>query len=164
MTKMIMKMATIIEINISGKYHKLAVKLDNDEIEHLIINDNVKVYENLNFSKMELEELDIGRRVCIYTYENTPIMLSMPPQYTPALIIVSKNEDYIGHKLDYFDENLLSLDKTIKINDAYLSHIESLSNKYLIKDLINNKQLLVFYQKSTRSIPAIVDPIKIIVL
>lgn len=69
----------------------------------------------------------------------------------------------MSHKAIYFDKDLVSADKQVVIGEKFLNVIES-DNDLVIKDLLKEKELLVFYQKATKSLPAVINPEKIIIL
>ncbi|NLC54521.1 MAG: hypothetical protein GX769_01395 [Erysipelothrix sp.] len=142
----------------------VGVRLENNQEEILIINELTRVYDNEKFEAIEITEIEVGHNVNIYYRENTPMMMSLPPKYVPELLIVDTNDDYIEHKFSYFDEDLVSADNQIQISDGFLRLVESLEYRPLIKELLVNEELLVFYKRATKSIPAQVYPIKVIIL
>lgn len=165
MRDIIRKAATVSQVSIDHDDHTLIeVKLEDGRHEVLIISDLVRIYNNSEFNIMEPVEIEIGREVAIYTNENTPMTMSIPPRYVPELIVVNTNDDYMSHKFMYFDKELISADNQIQISDGFVNQVESIEYRPLIKELLIEQQLLVFYKASTRSIPAIVNPEKIIIL
>lgn len=99
--------------------------------------------------------------VAIYDTK-APVPLIYPPQF--AAIVLAENVDGYEAMLDFFDEDLLNQDKTLKLN---------LSDEDGTEILLSNGQtyfyapgghfLLVLYMFTTRSIPAVTPPQKIIV-
>lgn len=165
MRDILRKQATVTQVSIDHDDNKLiGVRLENGNEEMLIISDLVRIYDNDEFEIIDPTEIEIGREVFIYHRENTPMMMSMPPKYVPELMIVNTNEDFMSHKFEYFDNELVSADNQIKISDKFLRMVESIEYRPLIKELLIEQELLVFYQESTKSIPAIVNPKKIIIL
>ena len=77
-------------------------------------------------------------------------------------------------KVDKFDSDLVSGDKTLKLKLSDETEIEWLNGIKIfffvkptpeqLADLIANKKLIVFYGATTKSIPAQTTPTKIIVL
>lgn len=164
MRDIIRKKATISQVSRDHEDKSITVELENGQKEILIITDLVRIYDNAEFKIMKLFELEVGRNINIYVRENTPTMMSMPPKYVPELIIIDTNEEYMDHKFSYFDEELVSADNTVKIGDGFLKIVESIEYRPLLKELLVNQELLVFYKESTRSIPAIIKPEKVIIL
>ncbi|MEY8352717.1 hypothetical protein AALB39_05080 [Lachnospiraceae bacterium 54-53] len=93
---------------------------------------------------------------------NAPVPLIYPPQFTA--VVLAENDDGYEASLDFFDENLVNQDNTLQLN---------LSDEDETEILLSNGQtyfyppgghfLLVLYMFTTRSIPAITTPQKIIV-
>jgi hypothetical protein len=105
--------------------------------------------------------IHVGDIVTGYYDANAPVPLIYPPQYH-ALVMVKENR-YRLVKVDYFDENLVSSDGQLKINPSPVTRI-LLTNGQPFNGSLENRNLIVIYSISTRSIPAITTPIKIIVL
>ena len=164
MRDILRKVATVSQVSIDHDAQSIMVILENNQEEILIISELVKIYDNKSYSVIDITEIEVGRRIFIYYHENTPMMMSMPPKYVPQLVVVDRNEDYVDHKFAYFDEDLVSEDNTVQIGDGFLNIVESIEYRPLIKELLVNHQLLIFYKASTRSIPAIVNPEKVIII
>lgn len=165
MKNLISKKATVTKIEIDHDNSKLVtVSLENNEKEVLIISKLVKIYNNYDFKTINPSKIDIGQEIFIYINKDTPVMMSLPPKYVPILLVVNSNPGFMSHKFDTFDHNLISGDKTIQISEHFLDVIASDKNVPLVKELLKNQNLLVFYKESTKSIPAIVNPKKIIIL
>lgn len=162
MDRIITRVARIVEIRIEHDHKSIMVESDSHGREIILVPDSLMILENEYFHEKEVEDLSVNYQIYIYMYENSPMMMSEPPQYTPLFLIVAQNEDELFQKIDFFDEDLVSSDNQLKINLE--SRVISLSHHDLVKDLLVNKQLLVFYHKSTRSIPAIAYPLKVIIL
>jgi len=84
-----------------------------------------------------------------------------PPQYKAEVITVDKQEKNV--KVDLFDSELISADKSLKLNIFDSTEIV-LENGQKFEGDIANRKLVVIYDKSTRSIPAQTTPVKVIVL
>jgi len=121
------------------------------------------------------EEVQVGDTITGYFLAGAPMVLIYPPQYTAQLIV---NGEFNNVKIDRFavseyDENaMVSSDGMLQINlsnvntedgtqlllqDGQVFEIESLED-------INNRKLVVVYDISTRSIPAITTPSLVVVL
>lgn len=111
---------------------------------------------------LEQETLKPGDSIIAFYDTMAPVPLIYPPQYTAVLMI--ENDDNGFAALDYFGEDLINTEQTLKLN---------LPNRAAKNILLANGQtfwgnpgghyLLVIYTSSTRSIPAITTPEKIIV-
>ncbi len=107
------------------------------------------------------EEIIKGSEVTGYYKAGDMMIMIYPPQYEAVAVLVTNRKQNI--KVDLFDENLISADNTLKLNVDKNTKIFSKDGKEYKGDLANRK-LVVFYQVSTRSIPAHTNPDKIVVL
>lgn len=91
-----------------------------------------------------------------------PVPLIYPPQLQ-AGILAGNPHDGFGI-FDFFDENLINSDQTLKLNltdDANTNLV--LSNGQTFTGNPGNHYLLVLYTTTTKSIPAITTPQKVVV-
>ena len=102
----------------------------------------------------------VGDRVSGYYDGNAPVPLIYPPQYR-ALVMVKETSDQ-NVKVDYFDSQLLSRDGQLKLNISLNTQLV-LTNGQPFSSYPTNRNLIVIYTSSTKSIPAQTTPIKIIV-
>ncbi len=102
----------------------------------------------------------IGDRVTGYYDGDAPAILIYPPQYQ-ALVIV-KESPYQNVKVGYFDNQLVSSDGELMLNlSPYTAII--LRNGQPFTRYPANRNLIVIYSSSTRSIPAQTTPSAVIV-
>jgi len=102
----------------------------------------------------------VGDWVTGYYDANAPVPLIYPPQYR-ALIMV-KESDYQNVKVDYFNSQLESSDGQLKLNISPSTQT-LLTNGQAFTRNPANRNLIVSYGPTTRSIPAQTTPYKIIV-
>ncbi len=107
------------------------------------------------------EEITLGSTITGFYKANEPMILIYPPQYNVKVLAVN-NKNY-NIKVDRFDENLVSADNMLKLNVSEETEI-ILEDGKVFDGNIENANLVVIYDISTRSIPAQTIPIKIIVL
>ena len=102
---------------------------------------------------MEAKDIKAGDKVMAIYTSHTPMALSYPGQMTPMMIIVQNSDNNV--KLDKFNEELVSFDGSLKLVINETTKLEAYKTKQAIagKDLLN-KELLVIYGATTRSIPA----------
>lgn len=163
MKKVIVKRIFIESDEKTGEEHKSILVKDGEEEEVLLVSDKVRLYEDREMKGLAFTHIRVGDQLDVYYKENTPLLMSYPGQYSPDVIVLNKNNDYMSHKYSFFDEDLISQDNKVKINKDFLTKIEDYQDEDLIKNLIKNRYLLIFYKASTRSIPAQVNPEKIII-
>jgi hypothetical protein len=106
------------------------------------------------------EMVAVGDRVTGYYDGNAPVPLIYPPQYR-ALIMVKENPDR-NVKVDFFNSQLESSDGFLKLNISPYTQI-LIRNGQLFTSNPANRNLIVVYGPSTKSIPAQTTPYKIIV-
>jgi hypothetical protein len=102
----------------------------------------------------------VGDKVTGYYDGDTPVILIYPPQYR-ALVMV-KESPYQNVKVDYFNSQLESRDGQLKLNlSPYTSIV--LTNGQAFTRNPANRNLIVIYGPTTRSIPAQTTPYRIVV-
>lgn len=92
---------------------------------------------------------------------NAPVPLIFPPQY--QAIVMAKATIYENVKVDYFNSQLISSDGTLKLNISPYTQL-LLENDQLFTGNPGDRNLIVVYGPTTRSIPAQTTPYKIIVM
>ncbi|MEK4487385.1 hypothetical protein MHH81_17815 [Psychrobacillus sp. FSL H8-0484] len=102
----------------------------------------------------------VGDRVTGYYDANAPVPLIYPPQYQ-ALVMV---EDDVNQnvKVGYFNGQLESSDGQLKLNISPYTQILLTNGQAFTKNPAN-RNLIVIYGPTTRSIPAQTTPYQIIV-
>ena len=109
-------------------------------------------------------ELKEGAQVTGYYLSSLPIIAIYPPYYQAMLMAVDVPEGQFI-KAAQFDADLISDDSTLKLNIDEKTEILLFDGEVAPADLeLGGLRLAVFYGASTRSIPAITTPERIIVL
>jgi hypothetical protein len=106
------------------------------------------------------EMVSVGDRVTGYYDGNAVVPLIFPPQYR-ALIMV-KESPHQNVKVDYFNSQLESSDGQLRLNVSPYTQIV-LTNGQAFTRNPANRNLIVIYGPTTKSIPAQTTPYKIIV-
>ncbi|GAB0170685.1 copper amine oxidase N-terminal domain-containing protein [Lysinibacillus sp. CTST325] len=149
---------TVEKVNSSGKITYFTVK-DADQTNILEITKETLVFDNTG-KKVELKE---GDKIVAYTFANKPQKLIYPPQFDPDVVIVETKEAGFV-EVDYFFENLTNTYDMLKLSIGENTELlNTTGEKVTAKDLVE-KNLVVFYTASTKSIPAQTTPSKVIVL
>ncbi len=92
---------------------------------------------------------------------NAPVPLIFPPQF--RAIVMARDTKYQNVKVDYFNNELVSSDNTLRLNIAPCTQIV-LENGQAFSNNPANRNLIVIYGSTTKSIPAQTTPYKIIVM
>lgn len=107
------------------------------------------------------EIIRIGDRVTGYYDGDLPAILIYPPQYQ-AIVMVKENPNQ-NVKVSYFNNQLVSSDGQLRINLSPFTRM-LLTNGQGFTRFPGNRDLIVIYGPSTKSIPAQTTPYQIIVL
>lgn len=106
------------------------------------------------------EAVMAGDVVTGYYDGNAPVILIYPPQY-PAIVMVKENSNR-NVKVDFFDRQLISKDGQLQLMISPYTQIH-LANGQPFTGTIANRNLIVLYGASTKSLPAQTTPFRIIV-
>lgn len=140
----------------------LTVEDENGEPIILFVDAHSFLFHNGNGLKLNYSELEKGTSVEAYYDKNKPMILIYPARVTPDFMIINEEKNLAQVKVGKFDEKLLSLDGQLKLNiDKETILVNQLGESIEQEDL-NRKELIVFYNFTTRSIPPQTSPSKII--
>ena len=103
----------------------------------------------------------VGDRVTGFYDANAPVPLIYPPQF--RAIVIAKDTPYQNVKVDYFNRQLVSSDGTLQLTMSPHTQIV-LENGQAFNGNIANRNLIVIYGATTRSIPAQTTPSKVVVM
>jgi hypothetical protein len=92
---------------------------------------------------------------------NAPVPLIFPPQF--RAIVMARDTKYQNVKVDYFNNELVSSDNNLRLNITPHTQIV-LENGQAFSNNPANRNLIVIYGATTKSIPAQTTPYKIIVM
>ena len=107
------------------------------------------------------EMLSVGDLVIGFYDANAPIPFIYPPQY--EAVVMARVSRYQNIKVDYFNSQLISSDGRLKLNISPFTQI-ILENDQAFTGNLANRNLIVIYGATTRSIPAQTIPYTIIVM
>lgn len=147
---------TVKEIkDFAGDEGSKIVLLENQEgvLANFIISDHTYILDE--------DEIRVGSNITGYFKTDAPILMIYPAQYNAEVITADDSEQNV--KVDIFDKEYISSDKSLKLNISDDTEIFSREGEKFEGNLAN-KKLIVTYDISTKSIPAQTVPTKIIVL
>ncbi|WP_405098780.1 hypothetical protein [Oceanobacillus sp. FSL H7-0719] len=136
----------------SGCHKAFVVENDAGMIVHFIISPDTYFVDHAMIA--------VGDRITGYYDGDMPVALIYPPRYQ-ALIVVKENP-YQQVKVDYFNHNLVSSDGQLMLNISPVTFV-SLTNGQAFSNTLANRNLIVSYGPTTKSIPAQTTPYEIIV-
>lgn len=129
------------------------VQNQENGIVHFVVSPDTYVIDQVKIER--------GMNIIGFYDANAPTILIYPPQYQALVLGVANPWQNI--KVDRFGRNLVSQDQTLKLNITGSTDI-ILENGQEFTGSLANKDLIVIYSASTRSIPAQTTPERIIVM
>ena len=106
------------------------------------------------------EIVTVGDTITGYFDGDAPVPFIYPPQYSTLIVVKETNNQNV--KVDYFNNQFVSSDGQLQLNISPYTPI-LLSNGQPFSKNPANRNLVVIYGPTTRSIPAQTTPYKIIV-
>ena len=161
---------TITDVNLEGKFFRiLAENNSKDSLDSLnaaifYVSDDVILLNDKTKDYIDKDDLKEGMKISVYYHKNTMMALSMPPQLTPNVIVTREEEEPINIEVYEFNKNLISKDGILKITPSEDTTIVDIKGNKLDKEDVMDRNAIVFYTMSTKSIPAHTTPEKIIVM
>ncbi len=103
-----------------------------------------------------------GMKGTFYYRTDAPVPLIYPPQYSAVVVVPeSRNGQFVT--VGYFNDSLINEEQTLMLNLNSRVKVLTTNNQRFLGSPANHS-LVVFYETSTRSIPAQTTPEKIVVL
>lgn len=120
-------------------------------IQQFIVSGNTYIVDHIPFNT--------GDRVTFFCDSSSPAVLSYPPRYHA---VAAANAGQYQYYLGEFQNDLISTDGQFQINNSVPLPMY-LPNGLVYSGTLAGKPVLVEYLSSTRSIPALITPQRIIV-
>lgn len=108
-----------------------------------------------------VDEFVVGDEIIAFYDASLPVIMIYPPQYSALAVALVKEGRTV--KVDFFDEELVSSDGSLKLHLSDETEIV-LEDGTAYEGELANHRLIVSYGPSTRSIPAQATPEQIVVL
>ena len=151
---------------------KIATTLNKEDAENPENTVNYTILENtLVFNskgeKKEVKDIEKDADITVFTNSYSPAPLIMPPQYQADVIIINDGEEIGSVNVDTYiadGERLINAANSLVLNIGETTKIVDKDGKEVKADELKNKDLVVFYTITTRSIPAQTTPEKVVVL
>jgi len=154
---------TITDVDQNENGLTLIMKDQEGSETHLIISDKTLLLDSHSTEYLQKKSLEKGLHIDAYYDKNKPMLLIYPPRISPEIVIVN-NKD-MGHvKVSKFNHAFVSEDNELQLNFSEDTVLLNQHGESVQKDDLNGKEWIVFYDVSTRSIPAQTTPKKIIAL
>lgn len=137
----------------TGCYKLISVENRNGSLVNFVVSPTTYFVDHVT--------VELGDKVTGFYDANAPVPLIYPPQL--RAIVMAKDTLQQNVKVSYFNSQLISSDGTLKLNISPYTKIV-LENNQLFTGSIANRNLIVVYGATTRSIPAQTTPYKVIVM
>ncbi len=152
-TNLVPIVGVVLNITGSGCCNQMISLRMEDGIVNFVISPETRVIDS--------RQLRPGMRVAAFYDKSLPIPMIFPPRYQAELIAVLGRNEQIA--LNYFDTELVAVDRSLQLNVARNTDIQTINGQSFFCD-IGNRLLLAYYTVTTRSIPPQTTPRKIVVL
>jgi hypothetical protein len=137
----------------AGCYKRMSLLNEYGEVVNFVVSPNTYFVDHAM--------VKVGDRVTGFYDADLPVILIYPPQY--RAIVMVKDTPYQNVKVDFFDTYLISSDGMLRLNLSPATDI-ILQNGQAFNRVPINRNLIVLYGPSTKSIPAQTVPYTIIVM
>lgn len=131
----------------------IGIQSPNRDLNYFILDQNTYFVNHITLKK--------GDSITAFYDSMAPAPLIFPPRYRAVVIAPSLRHSFV--KVDYFNENLISSDKQLKLNIGSRTRVLLPNNQVFLGNL-GKQDLVVIYGASSKSIPAQTTPIEVIVL
>ena len=132
----------------------LTIEDENGDVVNFVVSSATYVADQIT--------LETGMKAVFYYRTDAPVPLIYPPRYTAAVVVPEQIKGQfvaVGH----FDEQLINEEQSLQLVMDPAVKLRTANNQQYLGSLWG-MDLVVFYERSTRSIPAQTTPVKIVVL
>ncbi|WP_291579625.1 hypothetical protein [Clostridium sp. UBA6640] len=144
-------------INASGEglgcYKLMSVEDDSGNLVNFVVSPSTYFVDHVMVT--------VGDMVTGFYDANAPVPLIFPPQF--RAIVMAKDTEHQNVKVDHFNSELVSSDNQLKLNIDQNTPIVLENNQRFTRNPAN-RNLIVAYGVTTKSIPAQTTPFKVIVM
>ena len=160
-----MKFSGVIK-EITNDKDQLALRVETQEDEPITtiftLDKNVLFFNGTNAETVKRESFQVGQKIDAFYDKNKPMLLIYPARITPDLLVAHEKEKLNFVKVAKFDQDLTSLDRELQLNISKETEIRNEKGEVLTQEDLEGKELVVFYNSSTKSVPAQTVPTKIV--
>lgn len=110
---------------------------------------------------VDWETLSVGQKCTFWYRTDAPVPLIFPPQYTAVVAARVRNSRMVD--VSFYNAALINEEQTLQLNVNGMVNLRTTNNQYF-QGSPANRDLVVVYENSTRSIPAQTTPKTIFVL
>lgn len=147
------------------KEESYRVQIDNDKMGMIFyISKDAFIIDQKSGKRLTAKDLKNQMKITAILPANAPMTLSLPPQTSQAVGFIVRS-DTGSMNVSLYNDTLVNKDNTLKLNlSEYTQIVDAKGNDkmYTAKD-IRNKECVVLYTVSTKSIPAQTVPEMVII-
>jgi len=158
----------IKEINVAqdtaGRVRILLDKGGEDSVVLNVAPEITYIANQKSREPMNAQDLEVGDIITVYSHISTPVANSLPPQYTPEVMVVQSDDESESFKVDVFNSEGISSDGMLKLNIGEETKVLRYDGTECEAADVYGQTLLVYYGASTKSIPAQTTPDKVLIL
>ena len=154
------------EIEETDDYYRILVRKDTDEgldVLWAYIHEDMLLLSEKNMTDAVKEDIEVGMEVSVIYHKTTVMALSYPPLLGPDVVLLHDGAEHSTY-VEYFDEDLLSADGSLRLNISDETEIVDFEGNVLTKEDIFERDLVIFYSIVLESYPAQTTPHKVIVM
>ncbi|NEU29250.1 copper amine oxidase N-terminal domain-containing protein [bacterium LRH843] len=158
-----MKFSGLIS-NVEQNEETLKITVENQQNTLLMIypiTNEVLLLNSRTAEEMQKDQFEEGLQVDVYYDKHKPMTMIYPATVIPSIVIVH-DQEFEQVKVSKFDKDFVSLDNELKLHLSEETVLENEQGEKIDVAELSDKELIVFYTASTKSIPAQTTPSKII--
>lgn len=149
----------------TGTVKEITVSETEADVSYVLVENKEGAEANFIVSKntyrINDEEIRIGSVITGYYDANKMMIMIYPPQYEAEILEVAQRKFSV--MVDYFDHKLVSSDGSLRLNIGKDTKVVY-KDGTVFKGNPIKRNLVVLYDTLSKSIPALTEPIKVIVL
>lgn len=157
---------TGVVCNIDGNQNNYTLQVGSIE-EGTIFNlqEDIIVFDVADKKFLKPDAIKKGMKVSVVYPKDAPMMLSLPARCGAAQLVIIHDESE-NVQMGYFDENLVNEENTLALNVSEKTVIMNNigERRVFVADDIKNKDAMVVYTVTTRSIPAQTTPSFVLIM
>ena len=163
------KMEGVVEeIEKSDTYFRILVRGSSEEgldVVYAYINDEMQLLSDKTMDTAEIDSIQKGMKVTVYYHKYTIMAMSYPGQMRPDVVVLHDGgEEANSVMVELFDKELLSADGSMVIRPSEDTVIVDYKGNAATKEMLIDRELVVFYNIVLESYPMQTSPVKIIIL
>ncbi len=155
---------TVSDVKLQDGTYTITIK--NEDMGMVFtVNPSVFILDQKTKKYAQIEEIHVGSKITAILNKNAPMTLSLPP-ITNGAVGFLLNSDAGFSDLSIYNEALINKENTLALNssESTLIFSENGAKRRYTADDLKNKECLVLYTASTRSIPAQTTPELVMIL